>query len=175
MRLPALEKKLLCTVTDADLHGGLLHVRFTPQRGHASEIEDLIQLGPRGSLTSINGVGRVLRILRAGRVRAPVDPYALSDEPERAVELVRRCRGSLVSLTVGKRYERALSVWTETGVEQIRGIIDYSEDSTGLTVHRGGGQSVLFIPRQQLIRFAPSSTEYFEVLSIDIPPRSRLR
>ena len=175
LRLPPLQKKLVCTVTDADVDRGALRVRFTPQRGHAHEIDDWIRLGPRGSLASIKGVGRLLRILRAGRVRRPQDPYALADDPERAVELVLRCRGAAVALTLARRYERALTVWTESGVEEIGSVIDYAEDADGLHIRRRGGQSVLTIPREQLIRFAPSSTEHFEVISVDIPARSDLR
>jgi hypothetical protein len=126
-------------------------------------------------MACVKGIGRVLRILRAGRVRIPNDPYTLGDDPERAATLVLRCQGSSVALTLGRRIERMLTVWTESGVEQIHGVIDYAEDSEGLSVRRKGGQSTLTIPRHSLIRFAPSSTDYFEVISVDIPAGSRLR
>ena len=74
-----------------------------------------------------------------------------------------------------RRYLRSLTVWTEEGVERISGIIDYEESSEGLSIRRRGGGSVLTIPREGLIRFAPSSSEFLEVISIDVPTGSRLR
>ena len=34
--------------------------------------------------------------------------------------------------------ERSLTVWTEAGVDRIRGVLDYSEDERGLSVRRSG-------------------------------------
>jgi hypothetical protein len=162
-------------VAGVEVDGFALRVRFAPLSGHAGEIEDLIPLGPRGSLTAVKGIGRLLRILRAGRMRVPSDPYTLGDDPQRAAELLLRCLGATVALTLARRFERVLTIWTESGVERIQGVIDYSEDAEGLSVSRRGGGRALTIPRHSLIRFAPSSTEHFEVISVEIPARSRLR
>ena len=170
-----LEKKLNCKITDVEEHQGVLRVCFTPLRGAALEVEDLITLGARDTLQAVKGVGRVLRILRAGRIRAPKDPYTFCDNPQLAVDLIERCIGSEVSLKLRRRLERSLTVWSEEGVEKIRSVLDWQEDSAGLTVYRRGGQSTMIIPRDQIIRFEASSTEYFEVTSIDNPAGSRLR
>ncbi len=68
-----------------------------------------------------------------------------------------------------------LTVWTDAGVDRIHGVLDYTEDDEGLSVLRRGGQSRLKFPRQSLIRFAPSSTERLEVLSVEVPSGLRLR
>ncbi len=155
--------------------GPSLRVLFVPLRGYPAEIEDYVPLGPPGEIATIQGIGRLLRVFRAGRVRVPPDPYRLGADPERAAELVLRCQGARVDLEVERRVERALTVWTDSGVDRIRGVLDYTEDEEGLSVLRRGGQSLLKFPRQSLIRFAPSSTERLEVLSVEVPSGSRLR
>jgi hypothetical protein len=167
-------RTLVATVAGVDVVGTGLVIHYTPVRGQSAEIEDFICLGPRGDLNAVEGVGRLLRILRAGRVAPPPDPYALDDEIERAVELVERCRGARVQLRVERRVERTLTVWTESGVDRIGRVIDYEEVGETLTVRRHGAQSVLRIPRRQLIRYAPSAREYLEVVSLDLPDAAGL-
>jgi len=161
-------------VAGVEILGTGLLLHYTPLRGQAREIEDFICLGPRGELSAVQGVGRLLRILRAGRVSPPADPYALDDEIEQAVELVERCRGARVQLRVARRMERTLTLWTESGVDRISRVIDYEEVGDLLTVRRHGAQTLLQIPRRQLIRYAPSTREYLEVVSLDLPAAAGL-
>ena len=170
-----MRRKLRCVVVGAEPDGATLRVCFATLRGYPSELEDRVPLGPPGAIAAVKGIGRLLRIFRAGRVRLPPDPYALGVEPERAAELVLRCQGALVDLEVERRIERTLTVWTDTGVETIVGVLDYREDSEGLSIQRTGGSAVLKIARENLIRFAPSSSERLEVISVEIPPRNHLR
>jgi hypothetical protein len=146
-------------------------VRFEPLRGDRTPIEDRVRLEPRGELSAIEGVGRILRILRAARVQAPNNLYELADRPEKVAALLRRCVGARVLLHVARRIERVLTVWTEMGVERIEGVVDFGEDGDGLWVRRKGGQSVLRIPRGSLIRFESSSIPHPEVVSVEVPAR----
>ncbi len=175
MRRAWSEKKVDAVLVAAEAIGAVVHVRFAPRAGVRGEIEDRIELGPRGSLASVIGVGRLLRILRAGRVPSPAAPYTLDERPEHAAELLRRCAGATVCLTLARRFDRSLTVWTESGVEQISRVIDYEDEADCLTVRTREGNGTRVIPRHQLIRYAPSATEYLEVISVDVPPRSRLR
>ena len=134
-----------------------LIVHYEPTLGSPGQIDDRIALGPRGEIAAVNGIGRLLRILRAGRVQAPKDPYALASHPEDAAALINRCRGARVRLNVARRFERVLTVWTDAGVDRIREVVDFGEDHEGLWVRRTGGRSVLRIPRRTLIRFASSA------------------
>ena len=61
----------------AEQDGDLLVLRFAPRGGHAREIEDRVPLSDHGDMGTVHAVGRVLRLLRAARVRAPRDPYQL--------------------------------------------------------------------------------------------------
>lgn len=159
----------------ACVDGPALRVRFAPVRGHPAELEDRLVLSPAGDIDTIRAVGRLIRILRAGRVRIPPDPYRLATMPHRAAELVVRCQGARVDVTVVRRIRRSLTIWTEDGVHRIQGVLDYSEDSSGLAVTREGGQSVLYIPRHSLIRYAPSATDRLQVISVEVPAADRLR
>lgn len=161
-------------VVGAEAEHGELCVRFATRRGDPPEIEDRIPLGPRGELSAVRGVGRFLRILRAGRVRAPLAPYDLACDAERAAELVRRCRGAEVRLRVTRRVEHVVTVWTESGVDRFAGVVDYAEDADGLWILRRGGGSRLRIPRRSLVRFSASSRSFPEVLGIDLPTRTFL-
>ncbi len=122
-------------------------------------------------MPAVYGVGRVVRILRAARVPVPADPYGYMADPERAAALLRRCNGAVVHLLVARRRERVLTLWTEEGIERIRGVLDFFEDGEGLSVRRRNGESVLVFARKKLIRYEASSEESFEVVSVEVPPR----
>jgi hypothetical protein len=148
-------------------------VRFEARRGTQRELCDLIPLLPLGSLAAVYGVGRVLRLLRAGRIRAPDDPDRLGCDLAAAAALLDRCRGARVVLGVRRRFERAMTVWTEAGVERIERVVDFREDASGLAIWRQGAHSALRLPRERIIRYATSSSDALDILSIEAPPRTR--
>ncbi|MEE9280046.1 MAG: hypothetical protein V3V67_07710 [Myxococcota bacterium] len=168
------QQKLVSVVSGAEVDGAGLIVRFNPTSGNPHEIEDRIPLAPGGEMPTVYGVGRVVRILRAARIRVPPDPYRFCADPERAAELLRRCAGAVVHLHVARRIERVLTLWTEEGIERIRGVLDFFEDADGLSVRRRQGESVLFFSRKKLIRYEASSQESLEVVSVEVPPRVTL-
>jgi hypothetical protein len=174
MPLTPLSRRLEAAVVDARLDPGFLVVRFAPRSGRR-EIEDCIPLGPPGELDVVRGVGRLLRVLRAARLKPPNDPYALGAQPQRAVELVQRCRGAVVLLRVAVRIERVLTVWTDEGVDHIGGIVDVEQNARGLSIRRRRSPREVRIPRRRLVRFATTTAESPEVLSVEIPRRIPLR
>lgn len=148
-----------------------VEVRYQ-SRGAGRELRDHLRFGPRGSLAAVHGVGRFLRVMRAGRIRAPEDPYALAKDLEEAARLLNRCRGAELLLTVRTRWERALTLWTESGVQRIERVVDFHEDAGGLAIRRQGGASLLRVPRASVIRYAASASESFEIVSVEAPLRS---
>ena len=157
----------------AEAEGHSVVVRFAPS-SNRPEIVDRIPLGPWGDPAAVHGVGRILRILRAGRVKLPAHPYHLEVDAERVAELLRRCRGITVTLRVTRRTERHLTVWTEAGVDHFHGVVDFDEDPEGLWIRRRGGSRVLRIPRHSLIRFSSTSLETSQVIGVDLPTRTSL-
>ncbi len=175
MALSKLQKRLVSVVSGAEVDGAGLIVHFSSKSGTPHEIEDRIPLTPQGELRTVYGVGRVVRILRAARMRVPRDPYRYCADPQRAVELLQRCSGALVHLRVARRMERVLTLWTEEGVERIRGVLDFFEDADGISVRRRSGESLLVFSRKTLIRYEASSREFFEVVAVEVPPRVALQ
>jgi len=151
----------------AELDGDLLVLRFAPRGGHGREIEDRVPLSDRGDMGTVLSVGRMLRLLRAARVRAPRDPYQLLHERELAHTLARRCLGAPVQLRLARRLTRVLTIWTETGVQHIRGLLDYTETADGLSVLRRDGRGTLYISRRDLIRYETSTEEDFVITAIE--------
>jgi hypothetical protein len=168
-------RKLAALVVGAEPDGAGVVIRYAPVRGARSELEDRVSLVAGGDLASVHGVGRVLRVLRAGRVKAPADPWELGDDPESTAALLCRCRGALVMLHVARRFERVLTIWTDQGVSRIDHVIDVTEDAAGLSVLRRGGDRALRIPRRSLIRFAVSTREHPEIISVEVPTKASLR
>ncbi len=160
-------------VTAADAELATLVVRYTPVRGSPAEIEDRIYLGRPGEVAAVYGVGRWLRILRAGRVHVSGDPYELCRDTDRALELLRRCIGTNVELLLTRRLERSLTLWTDTGVERIGAVMDFVEGTDGLVIRRRGGGALMYVARESLIRFESALLERLEVISVDLAPRSK--
>ncbi len=160
--------RIVARVVSAEVEGIGVRVAFEPDSGRPGRLEDHLVLAPEAELRAVQGIGRLLRILRAGRVAAPADPAELARDPERAAELLRRCRGARLRLRIARRMERVLTLWTETGVERIERVVDYEEAGDELAVRRRGAATVLRIPRRSLVRYAASTHESFEVTGIEL-------
>lgn len=161
----------MVTAADADL--ATLVVRYAPLRGSPTEIEDRIYIGRPGEVAAVYGVGRWLRILRAGRVHVTGDPYELCRDTDRALELLRRCIGANVELLVARRLERSITLWTDSGVERIGAVMDFVEGADGLIIRRRGGGPLMYVARESLIRFESALLERLEVISVDLPARCK--
>ena len=160
-------------MTAADAELATLVVRYAPLRGSPTEIEDRIYIGRPGEVAAVYGVGRWLRLLRAGRVHVSGDPYELCRDTDRALELLRRCIGANVELLVARRLERSITLWTDTGVERIGAVMDFVEGTDGLIIRRRGGGALIYVARDTLIRFESALLERLEVIAVDLPPRCR--
>jgi hypothetical protein len=171
-RKAPLERRMAASLIEAWAERGGVGVRYQ-SRAAGRELRDHLRFGPRGSLTALHGVGRFLRLMRAGRIRAPEDPYVLARDLERAAGLLNRCRGAELVLVVRSRWERALTLWTESGVQRIERVVDFHEEPAGLAIRRQGGSTLLRVPREQVIRYAATASESFEVVSVEAAPRSR--
>jgi hypothetical protein len=167
LKVGPVRRKLPAVFCAAELDGDQLVLRFRPRGGHPPEIEDRIALGEGGQLATVYGIGRLLRLMRAARKRPPADPYALAHDHPRALELVRRCLGAEVQLHVHKRLRRVLTLWTESGIEQIHGLVDYRESPQGLSILRSGGRSTLQVSRHELIRFEASTEDDYVVIAVE--------
>lgn len=158
-------------MSGAHLDGAELVVAYSPVTGRPPELCDYIRFAPVGEMHVVDGVGRFLRLLRAGRVVAPPDPYGLARNLPLAAKLAARCRGARVILDARRRYRRAMCIWTESGLDEIEDVIDFSEESTELVIRKRGVHTPIRIPRSSLVRFEPSSREYLEIVGVATAPR----
>jgi hypothetical protein len=173
LALRPLTRKIAAVVTAADAELATLVVRYAPQRGGPPEIEDRIYLGRPSEVAAVYGVGRWLRIMRAGRVHVAGDPYEVCRDTERALALIRRCIGASVQLVLARRMERSITLWTDSGVERISAVIDFVEGADGLLIRRRGGGALMHVARDSLIRFESAVLERLEVISVNLPPRCK--
>jgi hypothetical protein len=165
LALPRLIRNLTCVVKSAEVEGMRVRVRFKPLRG--AEVSDWIIFEPRGEPQVVNSVGRFIRILRAGRIRPPDDPYGLGANPEDAARLLQQCSGARVKLKLRQRIEKTLKVWTESGIDRFERVLDIEESPDALRVRRTGGRSELRIPRESLVRYELTSNEKLEVIAVE--------
>ncbi len=168
------ERTVECEIAGAVADADAVVVRYVTLGRSRREIEDRVTLAGEDDVVTIRGVGKLLRILRAGRVQPPSAPYALAHDPESWAELVRRCRGATVIARLSRRIERALTVWTDAGVNRFDGVVDWDEDEHGLRLRRDGTGAWLRIPRASLIRWSTETREVPIVISIDVPARTSL-
>jgi hypothetical protein len=158
-------RNLTCTVSSAEVDGTRVRVRFKPMRG--SEVSDWIAFEPRGEPQVVNSVGRFIRILRAGRIAPPKDPYGLGASPDEAARLLQQCSGTKLKLKLRQRIEQTLRVWTESGIDRFDRVIEVQESADALVVRRTGGRSALRIPRASMVRYELQTNERLEVISIE--------
>jgi hypothetical protein len=160
-----------CEIAGATADAEGVVVRYRTRGRQIREIEDRVMLAGADEIATIKSVGKLLRILRAGRVQAPRHPYALARSPESWAQLLERCRGSTVVARLSRRIESALVVWTESGVSRFDGVVDFGEDELGLRLRRDGGGAWLRIPRASLIRWSNDTREVPIVISVEVPAR----
>ncbi len=160
-----------CEIAGATADVDAVIVRYRTRDRLVREIEDRVMLAGADEIATIRSVGKLLRILRAGRVQRPPHPYALASSPESWAQLLERCRGSTVIARLSRRIESALVVWTESGVSRFDGVVDFREDELGLRLRRDGGGAWLRIPRATLIRWSNDTREVPIVISVEVPAR----
>jgi len=165
-----MRRKLVAVLSGAQLESERLRLCFAPSGGHPSQIEDRIRLGRPGELATVYGVGRLIRLLRASRIRVPRDPYALALDRPRALELLHKCLGARVQLHVDRRLQRVLTLWTESGVERVLDPIDYAEDPDRLYVRQRNGRTPLQFFKRDLIRYETGTTDRYVVVAIEALP-----
>jgi hypothetical protein len=144
-------------------------LRFDPLRARPDEgrIEDWADLGPALTLPAVQGLGKVLRLLRAARIAAPRDPLGLVGQPERAAELLQRAVGLEVRLSLRPRTRLRFLAWTERGVETVNDVEDVIVEEDAYVVRRIRGRFPLRFERASVIRQRMESERWHEILDIE--------
>ena len=151
---------------DATASGVLLSFRPVQARLEVDVIEDFAELGPTLDLPAVDGLGKVLRILRAARI-APPDGAALIDREEKAAELLTRALGTLLALEVRPRNRMRFVAWTDAGVETVEDVVDVVEEPDAYLVVRKQGRFPVRVLREDVVRQQTTSERWYEVTSIE--------
>jgi hypothetical protein len=144
-------------------------LRFEPMRPRSEEgrVEDWADLGPALTLPAVQGLGKVLRMLRAARVAAPRDPLGLVGQHDQAADLLRRAVGTEVRLALRARTRVRFLVWTERGVETVHDVEDVVTLPDAYVVRRIRGRFPLRFERSAVIRQRTESERWHEILDIE--------
>jgi hypothetical protein len=126
-------------------------LRFDALRSRADSerIEDWADLGPALTVPAVQGLGKVLRLLRAARIAAPRDPLGLVGQEGHAGELLLRAVGTEVRLTLRPRTRVRFLAWTENGVETVHDVEDVTMEGDAYLVRRFRGRFPLRFERSK--------------------------
>ena len=147
--------------------GIMLAFRPTGARLDVDRIDDYADLGPALTVPAVLGLGKVLRLLRAGRIARPPEPLALVGRERDAADLLERVAGTLVRLEIRPRWRMCFIAWMEHGVETVNDVVDVVERDDAFYVKRRHGHVPVRMPRDSVIRQRTESVRWYEVLDIE--------
>lgn len=165
-------RRLGATFTDLDLvrepgrEGLDLGFRLGRPRSGEDRIQDFADLGPALTIPAVEGLGKVLRILRAARRIPPPDPLALVGQAEHAAELLEPALGIAVVLEVRPRSRLRFTAWTESGVHTVHDVADVVEAADDYFVLRRGDRVPVRLPRHSVVRRSTELERWYEILDI---------
>jgi hypothetical protein len=141
---------------------------FRPLRPDSlpERVHDVADLGPDPSVTTVRGLGKVLRLLRAARLARPGDPRLLLGRPAEAVALLERALGTSVVLRIRARAEVRFLAWTDRGVEAIGEVSEVLEGGDAWLVMRRNGRPPVRVARDAVVRTLTQCDTWYEVLDI---------
>ena len=170
--MPALRRAQVrfCEVVAIEDEGEVgVRLGFKPERSRLGVdfVEDYATLGPEYCIPAVEGMGKVLRLLRAARVAVPDDPEdALIGDTKLACELLERALGTLLRVELKPRSRLRFTAWTEEGEETIEAVAHVHETDEGYLVVRRHGPPVHF-SKESVVRQTTDCEKWFEVVSIE--------
>ena len=133
-------------------------------------IECEAQLGPGNCVETVEGIGRVARILRAARLATPSDPTEWIGRTADVEALLGRAIGTALQLEVRPRTRLRFTAWLEDGIQVIDDVAEVTETPEGFSVRRRSGRFPVLVARKGLARQQTESIRWYEILSIERAP-----
>ncbi len=130
-------------------------------------IRDFASLGPDLCVPSVEGLGKVLRILRSARIAAPSDPHSLLGDVEAVSSLLERAIGTLLILELRPRSRIRFVAWTEDGIQTIEDVTEVLEAPDAYLVARRRGRFPVRVPRSSVVRQRTELEPWYEVIAIE--------
>ncbi len=146
--------------------GVTLEFRTERARLGTDRIDDFADLGPALTVPAVFGLGKVLRLLRAGRIAFPREPLSLVGREEVASGMLERVVGTPVRLDLRLRVRVHFVAWTDHSVEVVSDVLDVREGEDAFYIQRRSGRAPVRLPRADVVRHQTRSERWFEVLDI---------
>ena len=121
-------------------------------------------------MAAIEGLGKVVRILRAARIAVPSDPMDWLGQESLVLERLDRAIGTPLVLGLRPRTRVRFTAWLEDRIQVIDDVADVVESPDAYYVHRQSGRFPVRVSRKSVIRHRTESLRWFEILSIDRAP-----
>jgi hypothetical protein len=155
--------------TRADRRG--ITLCFEPLTGRlgTARIEDWAEIGPDLSTDAVEGIGKVLRILRVARIAVRANAEELAGEPDRLLTLLERAVGTELRLVLRRRSLLHFLVWTEEGFTRVEDISEVEELEDAYVVRPRGARFPRRFPRERVIRQKTDCERWLEVVEIRRP------
>lgn len=154
----------------AEDSGALLGFRPESSRFETDRVESRASLGPTRTAETVNGLGQVVRILRAARIAVPPDPTAWIGRDSFLLEKLARAVGTTLQLGLRPRTSVRFTAWLEEGIQIVEDVAEVIEGTDSYTVRRQTGRFPVLVPRKSLLRHQTQTHRWFEVLSIERAP-----
>jgi hypothetical protein len=144
-------------------------LRFHPLRNHlgVEHFEDFAAIGPELCIPAVEGIGKILRILRAARIAAPRQEADLLGQEELVRGLLERAVGTELALGLRPRSRVRFDALTEDGrvvFEDVQEVVELPHEY--LVVHKRG-RFPTRVPRETVLRQQTDCERWFEVVEID--------
>jgi hypothetical protein len=157
----------VAAVAEEERLGVELGFRVASPRFGADRIDDFALLGPELSVPAVEGIGKVLRILKAARIATPRDALALAGRAQEAGNLLERALGRDFALQVRPRSRVRFTAWTESGVEIVDDVSDVEENDQGYLVMQRGGRFPVLFERAVVVRRQTETRRWFELVGVE--------
>jgi hypothetical protein len=155
----------------SDEVGGVrLGFRPVARRLDIERIEDFADLRPQETVTAVEGLGKVLRLLRAARIALPDDPLDLVGQEEFVAGLLERAVGTRVVLELRARSRIRFVAWTDGGIETVDHVTEVLESDDAYLVLRKKGRFPVRLPRDRVVRQRTETERWYEVMHIERAP-----
>lgn len=146
-----------------------LELGFRPLRtpAHAERVDDYAHLGPAVSVVAVEGVGKVVRLLRAARLAVPREPLDLLGRADDTAARLEKALGCNVRLEVRPRSRIRFTAWTESGVETVDDVAEVVEGESAYLVTRRNGGFPVRIEREAVVRRQTECERWLEIVGVE--------
>ncbi len=144
---------------------------FEPLTGRlgTGRIENWAETGPDLSTDAVDGIGKVLRILRVARIVVTASAEELAGDRDQLLALLERAVGTELRLVLRRRSVLHFLAWTEEGLTKVENISEVEELEDAYVVRPRGARLPKRFARERVIRQRTECERWLEIVEISRP------